>query len=194
MGEQAFESLEAGATSRINRIEADCILLLLARWHEHEPFRDWLTTQTRYPHGVGVICMYAAQRDQLRRRLLRATYGETLLRHVKIDTVDSYQGKENPIIILSLVRNNADGLQQTGAATVREGFLTRSNRINVAISRARDRLVIVGANTRWRQGGPMRRLADNFAKALSSGEATRVDASDLLGAEREAPRTNKKNT
>lgn len=194
LGEQAFESLEAGATSRINRIEADCILLLLARWHEHEPFRDWLTTQTRYPHGVGVICMYAAQRDQLRRRLLRATYGETLLRHVKIDTVDSYQGKENPIIILSLVRNNADGLQQTGAATVREGFLTRSNRINVAISRARDRLVIVGANTRWRQGGPMRRLADNFAKALSSGEATRVDASDLLGAEREAPRTNKKNT
>lgn len=38
-GEQGFESLEAGGTSRVNRAEADCILALLARWYEHEPFR-----------------------------------------------------------------------------------------------------------------------------------------------------------
>lgn len=136
--------------------------------------------------------MYAAQREQLRKRLLKAPHGETLLRHVKVDTVDSYQGKENPIIILSLVRNNADGLQQSGVATVREGFLSRSNRINVAISRAMDRLVIVGANTRWRQGGPMRRLADNFAKAQAGGAASVIHASDLLSAQREEARTKKK--
>lgn len=179
-GEYGFESLEAGGTSRINRIEADCILVLLARWYEHEPFRNWLTTQTQYPHGVGVICMYAAQRDHLRKRILKAPDGDMLLRYVKIDTVDSYQGKENPIVVLSLVRNNADGPKQSGVATVREGFLSRSNRINVAISRAMDRLVIVGANTRWPQGGPMRRLADNFAKALVGGEAAVVHGADLL--------------
>jgi len=191
-GEQGFESLEAGGTSRINRVEADCILSLLSRWYEHEPFREWLTTQSQHPHGVGVICMYAAQRDHLRNRLLKAPHGDTLLRHVKVDTVDSYQGKENPIVILSLVRNNADGPQQSGVATVREGFLARSNRINVSISRAMDRLVIVGSNARWPQGGPMRRLVDNFAKALGGDEAAMVHASDLLDAGKSAPRSKKK--
>jgi superfamily I DNA and/or RNA helicase len=184
--------LEAGGTSRINRAEADCILSLLTRWYEHEPFREWLTTQTQHPHGVGVICMYAAHRDHLRNRLLKAPHGDTLLRHVKVDTVDSYQGKENPIVILSLVRNNADGPQQSGVATVREGFLSRSNRINVSISRAMDRLVIVGSNARWPQGGPMRRLLDNFAKALGGGEAALVHASDLLNARKDASRAKKK--
>ena len=190
-GEQGFESLEAGGTSRINRVEADCLLTLLTQWYEHEPFREWLTTQTQYPHGVGVICMYAAQRDHLRNRLLKAPHGDTLLRHVKVDTVDSYQGKENPIVVLSLVRNNADGPQRSGVATVREGFLSRSNQINVSISRAMDRLVIVGCNARWPQGGPMRRLADNFAKALGGGEAALVHASDLLSAKK-APRAKKR--
>jgi serine/threonine protein kinase len=192
LGEQGFESLEAGGTSRINRVEADCILTLLARWYEHEPFREWLTTQTQHQHGVGVICMYAAQRDHLRNKFLRAPHGDTLLRHVKVDTVDSYQGQENPIVILSLVRNNADGLQQSGVATVREGFLSRSNRINVSISRAMDRLVIVGSHARWRQGGPMRRLVDNFAKALGGGEAALVYASDVLSARKGASRAKKK--
>lgn len=109
LGDQAFESLEAGGTSRINRIEADCVLALLSGWHDHEPFREWLTTQTQHPQGVGVICMYAAQRDHLRNKLLRVPHGDTLLRYVKVDTVDSYQGKQNPIVLLILVRNNADG-------------------------------------------------------------------------------------
>jgi superfamily I DNA and/or RNA helicase len=114
--------------------------------------------------------------------------GDTLLRHVKVDTVDSYQGKENPIVMLSLVRNNADGLQQFGAATVREGFLSRSNRINVSVSRAMDRLVIVGSKGRWPQGGPMGRLASNFAKALDKNDAAVIDAAGLLGANADAPR------
>ena len=192
LGEEGYEGLEAGGTSRINRVEADCILSLLTRWYEHEPFRAWLTTQTKHQHGVGVICMYAAQRDHLRNRLLKAPHGDSLLRHVKIDTVDSYQGKENPIVVLSLVRNNADGPQQSGVATVRQGFLSRSNRINVSISRAMDRLVIVGANTRWPLGGPMRRLADNFAKVLGESDAALIHACDLLAVKKDAPRTKKK--
>lgn len=107
---------------------------------------------------------------------------------MKVDTIDSYQGKENPIIMLSLVRNNADGPQQSGTATVREGFLCRSNRINVSVSRAMDRLVIVGSKARWPQGGPIGRLAGNFAKALDKGDAAVIDAADLLGVKADAPR------
>jgi hypothetical protein len=188
LGDQAFESLEAGGTSRINRIEADCVLALLTRWYDHEPFREWLTTQTQHPHGVGVICMYAAQRDHLRNKLLRVPHGDTLLRYVKIDTVDSYQGKQNPIVVLSLVRNNAEGSQQPGAAMIKEGFLSRSNRINVSISRAMDRLIIVGSHGRWPQRGPMGRLIGNYAKALSNSEAAMIHASDLIGANKDAPR------
>ena len=123
---------------------------------------------------------------------MKVPHGDTLLRRVKVDTVDSYQGKQNPIVILSLVRNNADGPQQSGVATVREGFLSRSNRINVSISRAMDRLVIVGSNARWPQGGPMRQLVDNFAKTLGGGEAALVHASGLLSARKGAPRAKKK--
>lgn len=70
-GEQAFESLEAGGTSRTNRVEVECILTLLTRWYEEAPCREWLTSQTKHPQGVGVICIYAAQRDQLWNKLLR---------------------------------------------------------------------------------------------------------------------------
>jgi serine/threonine protein kinase len=181
LGEQAFESLEAGGKSRTNKAEAECVLNLLMRWYDHEPFRAWLTTQTKHPHGIGVICMYAAQRDLLRKRLLNSPQGETLLQHVKIDTVDSYQGKQNPIVLLSLVRNNANGSSPSGTATIREGFLSRSNRINVSVSRAMDRLVIVGAHERWPQNGPMGCLASNFGN-LGQDEATVVQASDLLNA------------
>jgi len=60
---------------------------------------------------------------------------------VKIDTVDSYQGKENRIIILSITRS---------CPKLSTGFLYLPNRINVALSRAMDRLVIVGASQMWR--------------------------------------------
>ena len=60
---------------------------------------------------------------------------------VKIDTVDSYQGKENRIVIVSITRNDPE---------LSPGFLRSPNRINVALSRAMDRLIIVGAADMWR--------------------------------------------
>lgn len=59
---------------------------------------------------------------------------------IKVDTVDSYQGQENDIIILSLVRDNHQGI---------EGFLLNPERINVSLSRAKERLIIIGASKMW---------------------------------------------
>ena len=92
---------------------------------------------------------------------------------MKVDTVDSYQGKQNPIVVLSSCAKQCRWAAAVRHSDVREGFLSRSNRINVSISRAMDRLVIVGTNGRWPRSGPMGRLAGNFAKALGKGEATR---------------------
>jgi len=69
-----------------------------------------------------------------------ATWLSGLRRLIKIDTVDSYQGKENRIVILSTVRNNP---------RMRPGFLRSPKRVNVALSRAMERLFIVGATRMW---------------------------------------------
>ncbi|QVQ29524.1 AAA domain-containing protein [Achromobacter deleyi] len=91
---------------------------------------------------VGIICMYSKQRAVLNRLKSESRWIPADLRRlVKIDTVDSYQGKENRIVILSTVRNNP---QQN------PGFLRSPNRINVAMSRAMERLVVVGATPMWK--------------------------------------------
>lgn len=190
LGEAAFDRRAEDGSSRINRVEADAIVSLLEEWHSHDAFRGWLQTQQKHPAGVGVICMYAAQRDLIRRRLRQSPLAYLLNQHVKVGTVDSYQGKENPIILLSLVRNNEDGPLESGVRRIQEGFLTAPNRINVAASRAMDRLVIVGARRRWSSRGPLGRLAAAFERQEAAGTARSVEVQALL--ERDAAVPEKK--
>jgi superfamily I DNA and/or RNA helicase len=77
--------------------------------------------------SVAVITPYAAQKGLLRREL------EGLRDRVKVDTIDSFQGEEADIVIYSLVRGRG-GIQ----------FILDKRRLNVAISRTRKRLYIVG--------------------------------------------------
>jgi superfamily I DNA and/or RNA helicase len=65
-------------------------------------------------------------------------------RLVKVGTVDSYQGKENRIVIVSLVRSNPEHHM---------GFVRTANRINVALSRAMERLVIIGSAKMFEKRG-----------------------------------------
>lgn len=83
--------------------------------------------------NVGIIALYNEQVTRLRQRFKRAGYG-----NVDISTVDGFQGREKEIIFLSCVRgcNNEGGL----------GFLRDERRINVAITRARDALYVVGCS------------------------------------------------
>jgi hypothetical protein len=181
MGEVAAERPEEGGKSRINRAEADAIVAMLEDWHSHEPFRTWLLTQQKHPAGIGVICMYAAQRDLIRRKLRQSALAYLLDRHLKVGTVDSYQGKENPVVLLSLVRNNDEGPMEASVRRVREGFLTTPNRINVAVSRAMDRLVVVGVRGRWSPQGPMGRMAEAFGRQVTRGMARAISAEDIIG-------------
>lgn len=124
--------------------------------------------------------MYAAQRDLMRRKLRQSSLGYLLDNKIKVGTVDSYQGKENPIIILSLVRHNNNGDIEFGSRRISEGFLATPNRINVAASRAMDRLVIVGARRRWRTSSPLGRLCVGFEQLLDEGHASVIDAGSIL--------------
>lgn len=180
-GQEAQQKRQNPGHSLINPVEAEVIVALLRRWSEHGPFMKWLEGLPQGGHPIGIICAYAAQRDLIRRKLHRAGLPVALVQAVKIDTIDSYQGKENAIVLLSLVRNNHDGREYEGAATIAPGFMARPNRINVAMSRARDRLVIIGAFSRWHKNEPMGAVVDAFGEEVAGGEAQVIDAHELLG-------------
>jgi hypothetical protein len=165
MKEWGHDRREKTGSSRINDAEAAAIAALLRRFSKASALIEWGTKQTEYEHVIGIICMYSAQRDHIRKKLQALNLPESLRKLIKVDTVDSYQGKENPIVIVSLVRNNGDGPLENGIKTIVPGFLSRPNRINVAVSRAMDRIVIVGAHERWRKGTAMSRLVAAAGKA-----------------------------
>jgi serine/threonine protein kinase len=180
LGDEAHQKPQESGKSLINTVEADGIISLLRRWSEHEPFMGWLEQPSEHGYNIGIICAYAAQRDLIRRKLQRAGLPIVLVHAVKIDTIDSYQGKENPIVLLSLVRNNKDGPIQNGISTIRPGFMARPNRINVAMSRAMDRLVIIGARRRWHCNQPMGSVVEAFDAEQAKGAARTIDIDILL--------------
>lgn len=142
LGSRAHHQDDKGV-SIYNRCEADLIINLLKKVAEDMDFLYELKASVKEEEpAIGVICMYGEQKRLLRQKFKEVQWDEDFKSLVKIDTVDSYQGKENRIIILSLTRS--DKRQSPG-------FLRAPNRINVALSRAMDRLLIVGSVQMWRE-------------------------------------------
>jgi superfamily I DNA and/or RNA helicase len=83
----------------------------------------------------GIITPYRGQARLIRRLLKMQHYFRRLKRHITVGTVDGFQGQERDVIVISLVRDNADG---------HIGFLRDLRRMNVAMTRARMKLIIVG--------------------------------------------------
>jgi ATP-dependent RNA/DNA helicase IGHMBP2 len=82
------------------------------------------------PEDVAVITPYAAQA-----RLLRAHLGPEVERGLEVGTVDGFQGREKEAVVVDLVRSNDES---------RIGFLEDTRRMNVALTRARRFLLVVG--------------------------------------------------
>ena len=83
----------------------------------------------------GIITPYRGQARLIRRLLKMQHYFRKLKRHITVGTVDGFQGQERDVIVISLVRDNAEGSI---------GFLRDLRRMNVAMTRARMKLIIVG--------------------------------------------------
>ena len=84
---------------------------------------------------VGVISPYRAQVQHLRRMVGKKAFFKPFRHLISINTVDGFQGQERDIILISLVRANDEG---------QIGFLRDLRRMNVAITRARMKLIILG--------------------------------------------------
>lgn len=114
--------------SLANEDEVSIIMKLVL--HQHIELKQKLG-------DIGIITAYAAQADLLNRRA-RELFGEQAAA-LEIHTVDGFQGRDKQTIIMSTVRSNAYG---------DIGFLKDERRLNVALTRAEDRLLVVGnANT-----------------------------------------------
>jgi serine/threonine protein kinase len=140
-GARAVDEESVGKGRITNRHEYEVcrdILRQLARSESLEGLRAKKTE--KHPFPIGIIVMYRAQKQLLENELSRAEWVAPIRDLIKIETVDAYQGQENTIIILSLVRNNREGKQ---------GFLVDASRINVALSRAQERLVVIGSKHMW---------------------------------------------
>jgi hypothetical protein len=84
---------------------------------------------------VGVISPYRAQVQYLRSLIKKKEYFKPFRHLITVNTVDGFQGQERDIILISLVRSNDEG---------QIGFLRDLRRMNVAITRARMKLIILG--------------------------------------------------
>ena len=111
------EQLEKDGQSKWNPGEAGVVLRLLRDLDDHGVRGD----------QIAVIAPYAAQVRYLR--------GQADLDGLEIDTVDGFQGREKEVVLLSMVRSNPDG---------QIGFLADRRRSNVAMTRARRQLIVLG--------------------------------------------------
>ena len=145
-----FREIVAGpGFGRVNPAEARlCLQALEAYVTRITPQRMLAETIT-----VGLISPYRAQVQYLRRLIGKSKFFKPLRRLITINTVDGFQGQERDVIMVSMVRSNNDG---------QIGFLRDLRRMNVAITRARIKLIIIGDATTLCRHPFYRKLHDSI--------------------------------
>ncbi len=120
------EEISTSGTSYLNRTEASNVEKLVTRF-----FKAGVK-----PSEIGVITPYEGQRSYIVTAMQNSgTYKKELYRDVEVASVDAFQGREKDFIVLSCVRSNDNqGI----------GFLSDPRRLNVALTRAKYGLVILG--------------------------------------------------
>lgn len=141
-GSSCDERAEADGSSRDNPGEAEHVARLVG---------DLVNAGVSLA-DIAVISPYSAQV-----RLLRQLLPDVSL---EIDTVDGFQGREKEAIVISLVRSNLTG---------ELGFLTDTRRMNVALTRARRKLLVIGDSSTLANHPFYLRLLDYFERAGAYG-------------------------
>ena len=116
---------------RINKAEAELTLLTLAEYFTKIGKQRVLGDSI----DVGIISPYRAQVQYLKKLIKKYEFFKPYRRLISVNTVDGFQGQERDVILISLVRSNDGG---------QIGFLKDLRRMNVAMTRARMKLIILG--------------------------------------------------
>lgn len=116
---------------RINKSEADLLLQELENYIKRIGEARVINERIDF----GIISPYKAQVQYLRNKVKSSNFFRPFRSVITINTVDGFQGQERDVVFISLVRANESG---------QIGFLNDLRRMNVAITRARMKLVILG--------------------------------------------------
>lgn len=144
----------ADGTSRVNYGEVETIDKLLSMLEKSESYQEYLKRFSKdEDKQIGIISFYGKQIRQLRN--VAHTHPDLIVRP-RISTVDRFQGMERNIVIVSMVRSNIIQSAKNQKPNFKRypnvgfpqqtslGFAQSPNRLNVALSRARRLLIIVG--------------------------------------------------
>ncbi|MDE5918119.1 MAG: AAA family ATPase [Duncaniella sp.] len=147
------EALAGESYGRINKAEArltiDTLHSYLSRISRERILDERI--------DIGIISPYRAQVHYLRRLLRQQPWYKPFRHLISVNTVDGFQGQERDVIIISLVRNNEEG---------NIGFLRDLRRMNVAITRARMKLIIIGDSPTLTGSHPFYRRLYDYTRQL----------------------------
>jgi ATP-dependent RNA/DNA helicase IGHMBP2 len=85
--------------------------------------------------SIAIVSPYKQQITILKEQIEHLPDLQEVLAHISVNTIDSFQGQERDIVYISLTRSNAEGAI---------GFLSDIRRMNVAMTRARKKLIVIG--------------------------------------------------
>lgn len=122
------EAQDSETLSRFNEEEGQLLIRQLEKLIREVGTDDWT-------HTIGIITPYSAQVERLAKLAEASEELSMVARYISINTVDAFQGQERDIIAISFVRSNDKS---------EVGFLSDIRRTNVAITRARKKLIMVG--------------------------------------------------
>jgi superfamily I DNA and/or RNA helicase len=125
------ESQDPETLSRFNEEEASLTIRVVEKLVDEIGQVEWTAEQI----SMAIITPYRAQVDHLSKLCEASAVLGGLGKLISINTVDAFQGQERDVIVISLVRSNSKG---------EVGFLGDIRRTNVAMTRARKKLIIIG--------------------------------------------------
>jgi len=171
-------------TSRINYGEVEAIREILTKFQQSESFRQYQSFWTNpEDKQIGLISFYGKQI-----KLLQNLSSEFRDIPIRVSTVDRFQGMERNIIIVSMVRSNrisSDKKQKPDSGLYGElgfpeqkdlGFAQSPNRLNVALSRAKRLLIIVGNSELFRQ----KSIYNNVYKTIEDNVNGRITKYEII--------------
>ena len=141
---------------RINKAEAELTLLTLAEYFTKIGKQRVLEERI----DVGIISPYRAQVQYLKKLIKKYEFFKPYRRLISVNTVDGFQGQERDVILISLVRSNDEG---------QIGFLKDLRRMNVAMTRARMKLIILGNKDTMTQHPFYKKLWE-YVEAINNDE------------------------
>ena len=150
------EEVSLDGVSRVNPAEAKLTLDTLHRYFEKIGKERILYERI----DVGLISPYKGQVRFLRRLIKKDSYWKPFRHLITINTVDGFQGQERDIVVISMVRSNKDG---------QVGFLRDLRRMNVALTRARMKLILIG-NRETLCRHPFYQSLEKYVKRLEEWE------------------------